>query len=200
MKKLSYRKNREQGIVWIETLIVIPFAIALFCGITASNRLVDGNRLVDWAVGQAFLVNGLRPTPTKAVNEERRFTARYRPGPGGGTIEAMPGAPEIPESFKNCGRGTEDVSCGAWITMSTLAKAIHSSQGSSSISYFDVDVTYSDIPVDANTNSSLGRYRKLTVEVSGVFNSDLATKWRSITGLGSTIIPTFRIRRSEAIG
>jgi hypothetical protein len=194
------RINREQGIVWIETLIVIPFAIVLFFGITATNAIVDGNRIVDWAVGQAFLVNGLRPTPTKASSGERRFAARYRPGPGGGSFESLPGAPEITESFKNCADGSEDVSCAAWTTMSTLAQAIHSSQGPRSISYFDVDVIYDDLPLGRNTDPSLGKFRKLTLEVSGVFNSDLAGSWRGITGLGNNILPSFKIRRSEAIG
>jgi|GEM_PF-4919383 len=196
----THRSNREQGIVWLETLIVIPFAVVLFCGITSSNALVNGNRLVDWAVGEAFLVNGLRPTPTRSSTGGSRFVARYRPGPGGGSFEPSPGAPGIPDSLKNCAEGPEDVSCAAWITMSTVAQAIHSAQGPCSISYFDVDVTYEDVPVDADTDESLGKFRKLTLEVSGAFDSDVAGRWRAFTGLGNSIFPSFKIRRSEAIG
>ena len=183
----------------MEAALLTPLAIVGFIGVTASNALYHSNRAVTWAVNQAVLANGLRPTPTMtSTGVQRQFRVRFVPDTSGGTFSWTLDNP-IPVSAQDCKQGQGDIACGAWITMTTMGRIINSARGSSMLKQVDMSVTYDDLPVEAGIDARLGKFRQVTVSATGYFDSARRTALRNASGIGS-LLPSFTVTRSESIG
>ena len=196
----SYRRSpRQRGVVFIEAALLTPLAIAGFIGVTASNALYHSHRAVTWAVNQAVLANGLRPTPSMtSTRVQRQFRVRFFPDSDGGKfLWTLPN--RIPTTSQECKQGQADIACGAWITMTTMGRIINSARGSSMLHRVDMSVTYDDIPVEAGIDTRLGRFRKVTVSAKVIFDGGRQTALRKVSGIGS-LLPSFTVTRSESIG
>jgi hypothetical protein len=179
--------------------LLVPAAIAGFVGIVATNTLHQSSRAVSWAVNQAVLGNGLRPTPTMtSTGAQRQFEVTFIPDANGGTYNwTLSNA--IPEGSRNCMGGQNDIACGAWITMTTMGQFIISSLGSSSLTRVHLLVRYDDSPVDVGVEPRLGKYRKVTVAATGYFDGAVQSRMRNVSGIGS-LLPSFSVTRTETIG
>jgi hypothetical protein len=196
-----YRRKlfRQRGAALLEAALLVPLALSGFIGIVASNKLYQSNRAVSWAVNQAVMVNGLRPTPTtSSVGPQKLFRVSFIPDGNGGTYSWSLSNP-IPVGSRECKGGQADIACAAWISMTTMGQFINASLGASILSRVELAVTYDDLPVEAGVDASLGRYRKLTISATGHFDASIQSRLRSASGLGN-LLPSFSVTRVEAIG
>lgn len=202
MKKYSPTPRRklfrQRGAVLAEAALLVPVALSGFIGIVASNKLYQSNRAVSWAVNQAVMVNGLRPTPTSSADSQKLFRVSFIPDANGGTYSwSLPNP--IPAGSRECQRGQADIACAAWISMTTMGQFINASLGASILSRVEISVTYDDLPVEAGVAPSLGRYRKLTISATGHFDASTQSRLRGASGIGN-LLPSFSVTRTEAIG
>jgi hypothetical protein len=198
--KLLERFNRrsskkEKGVASLEAALFTPALLLLWAGIGLGTSVVSADRALHWAVGEAVLQHNLgssakltAPALLSAAAEPS-FSVDYN-------VQAKTFSNySMQESWRDCKLGDKDITCAAWKVMLRVAQSAHSSLASnSSLKSLKIFVKFSSLPVPANTNPELGKYRVLTVSVNG----PVQASWAAGLGPLSSFPAAAGVSRTEA--
>lgn len=162
-KTLEKRNHRrERGLMILETALLAPVAVGAFIG---SLRVLEGvaaNRALTRAVGEAILVNDLRPgVPSSPLTSTTcQYTTNISTNP--------PSASSLACGASACSSAPTSAQCASFLTADALTKALRSANARTVLSSVSIKITYSPATVqNMSVGSSLLANRVLRVEAVG---------------------------------
>jgi hypothetical protein len=154
--------RRERGLMILETALLAPIAVVAFVG---SLRVVEGvaaNRALTRAVGEAILVNDLRPgVPSSPLTST---TCEYTTN----ISTDAPSATSLACGASACTSGPTSAHCASFLTADALTKALRSARARTVLSSVAIKITYSPATApNMSIGNSLLANRLLRVEAIG---------------------------------
>lgn len=202
MKGCKIRNNsrtpRQRGGALHELMLLIPMAFVIYTGMTGLGASVQAKRAVEWALGEAMLVNDLGWRPSESsVGSQTRFEVRYDLKERSFNW-VLPN--EIPAASRNCQGGRYDIACSAWWTMVVIGRTVNSMQSPGSLSHVDIVVEFEPLPWDGvGANNVLRAYRRMKVSAKVYFDAGAVSFVSRVTG-GNGLLSSRWEQRIEAIG
>jgi len=173
----------QRGSAMVETAALTPLFISVFFGFVGLDQMVRSRRSLEWAVGEAMLINNFREDIADGADTATTFTYTYN----------LSGTSQDPSP--NCvtytGSAAKSRCMAAYESSLLLSRAVRSVLGDGVLQSMSVSFTYQPVTSGSvASNSPLAKNRLLTIRVTGTpAGRGMRSLW-----------PNVLVERTEAIG